>query len=108
MNDNNQENKTIQSGTEFMTVIGIVIMVLGFIMAVSYVYIFDWETYNSIKDLSLTYENEIEMMTNEKYNMFITAGLIAYASVIVGSFFIAVDRIALTLKKILISIDKKQ
>lgn len=101
-----KEIKKVSSGTEFMTVIGVIIIILGFIAAGLYIYIFDWETYNSIKDLSLTYDDEIEMMTNEMYNMFVTAGLIVFVNIIIGSFFIAVDRIALILKKIQLGIDK--
>lgn len=90
--------KVVRSGTEFMAVFGVILIVIGAIGAIGIIASFDWESYKESKDYS--YGLEDTLMIPDITSMWVKAGATLIGSLAAGLLFIAVDRIALTLKRI--------
>src|SRR5690625_1488904 len=95
-----KDEKVIKSGTEFMTILGFVFIALGIIGSMALMMSFDWETYNELKGYSFSNEEELNILKPQMINTIVISGAILLVNVAIGAFFIAIDKIAWTLKKI--------
>ena len=100
----NKKETTVKSDVEFMKVIGIVIIVLGVLGAIGILTTFDWSTYSDIKSYAYTYSDELSVLKPMMIDAVTMAGATLLVSISIGSFFIAVDKVALNIKKIQLGI----
>lgn len=77
----------------FVGIVGIAFIVLGVLGSVGWIVSFDWTEWNSIKDLTATYEIEIAMMKEERTTVFMMATVTLIGCVAVGAVMMALDRI---------------
>lgn len=89
-----------KSRVEFLFILGVIFIILGLIGFLVIVTSFDYELYNDIKD-RITFIDEANIMKAQLVNTWITGSGFLLANLAIGAFFIALDRIALTLREIL-------
>lgn len=91
------DKKVIKSGLEFMNVLGKAIIALGIITCVVLLLNFDWGAYNEAQSV---FNDEPNLLEAEMRSTVTLAFVSVISSIVLGALFIAIDRIALTLKKI--------
>jgi len=94
-----EEDGSIESGIEYMYKIGLTFIVIGFVLGIGVLMSFDWDMYYEYKN---SYEEELQ---NAASGELITIWVMAIVAVVVpsaiGLLFMALDRIAHTLRLIL-------
>ena len=79
--------------TNFAQVMGVIFIVAGAILFIITLSSFDWDTYNRIKDLTLTYEEEIALMEQELGFTIMTAIVLLFGNAVAGVLLITLGKI---------------
>lgn len=79
--------------TNFAQVMGVIFIVAGAILFIITLSSFDWDTYNRIKDLTLTYEEEITLMEQELGFTIMTAIVLLFGNAVAGVLLITLGKI---------------
>ena len=74
-------------------VMGVIFIVAGAILFIITLSSFDWDTYNRIKDLTLTYEEEIALMEQELGFTIMTAIVLLFGNAAAGVLLITLGKI---------------
>lgn len=90
-------NNNVKDG---LRALGIIVIVLGLIGSFLILISFDYETYNHIKDLPLTYSEEIAIMKAERIDTWVTGIGLAIGSLTMGLVLLALERLITLLEEI--------
>lgn len=95
---NKEQEGSVKSGIDYMNIIGKALIVVGFILAIGVLLSFNWDMYYELKN---SYDEELEQAANgELISIWVMAVVALIVPSATGLIFIALDRIAHTLKLI--------
>lgn len=94
----------MKTKTNLAQVMGVIFIIAGVVLFIITLSSFDWDTYNGIKDLTFTYEEEIALMEQELGFTIMTAIVLLFGNAVAGVLLITLGKMLGLLEVIAIKI----